>query len=218
MRRMIEIALALIVLGAAPARADSDLQLWLEAGVSRKLGRGFEASFEQGIRFGDDVSRVEAVLPDLGVSYRPHKSIRLGLGYRYEYERNRSGEMVARHRPHVEVRPRYEVWRLQLTYRLRYQLQIRSAEEFRHTVRNRLAVELKLKKPLKAWRPGISAEAFHRLDDGDPVHLHKLRLIAGVTYKLGKQDLEFFYASEVAQYDARDPVLHILGLGFDREL
>jgi hypothetical protein len=202
------------LLPAAAAHADRDLQLWLEASVSRKLGR-FTAGVEQGLRFGDDVSRLEAFLPAASLAYRPHKAIRLGVGYRFEYERNRRGEMVMRHRLHAEARPRLDLGPVRLTYRLRFQEQLRYLDDVRHAVRNRLAAELKGRKP---WTPAVSAETFHRLGGGEPVHLRKIRLVAGVGYQLGAQELMLFYAHERAQADPRDPVLHILGLGFEREL
>jgi hypothetical protein len=48
--------------------------------------------------------------------------------------------------------------------------------------------------------------------------LHKLRLTAGVGYELGDHQVELFYRVEIPQDDPTDPVLHILGLGYEYEL
>jgi hypothetical protein len=208
---------AALLLAASPVRAETDLQTWLEAGVGRRLAKRVDLSFEGHLRFDQDVSRLQAVMPELGLSYRLHKALRLGLGYRFIYERDKNGVMAIRHRLQAEARPRFELGPVEVSYRLRYQGQIRDAiaDGLRHTLRNRLQVALGALRP---WTPAIAAETFHRLGDGEGIRLRKLRLTAGVGYQLGDHEIGLFYRVEILQEDPRDPIPHILGLAYEYEL
>ena len=206
-----------LLLGAAPARAESDLQAWFEVGLGRRLHKRLDLSFEGHLRFDQDVSRLAAAMPELTLAFRLHKLLRLGLGYRFIYERDNDGVLVIRHLPFVQARARYELGPVELTYRLRYQVQIRGSisDELRHTVRNRLQVALKETKP---WIPEIAAELFHRLGDGEAIRLQKLRLTAGVGYGFDDHQIELFYRVEILQNDPDDPTPHIIGLAYEYEL
>jgi hypothetical protein len=208
------VVVAVAVFAVTPAHAESDLQLWLEPGIAKRFDKRWELSFDQHLRFDQNLSRVQAVMPELALAYRLHKLLRVGIGYRLQYERNKDGVMVLRHRGQVEVRPRYEIGGVQLTHRLRFQEEVRgsfASDDLRHTIRNRLAIALEVTKPLV---PAISAETFHRLGDGDTIHLQKIRLTAGASYELDDSEIELFYRIEVAQYDPTDPTPHIIGVGY----
>lgn len=219
MRGAIAIGLALVPLLAAPAgRAEADVQLWMEAGVSRQLDKRFELSFEQHLRFDQDVSRVQAVMPELSLSIRLHELLRLGLGYRFQYERDKDGVLVVRHRGHVDLRTSYDVGPLEVSYRARFTEEVRgsfASDDLRHTFRNRLAIELEATDP---WAPAVAAETFHRLGDGDTIRLQKLRLTAGISRELGDHEIDLFYRVEVAQDDPTDPTPHIIGVGYHHDL
>jgi hypothetical protein len=214
MRPAAAIVIALVSLVAANARAESDVQLWLEAGVAKKLSKRFELAFDQHLRFDEDLSRLQAIMPELTLSYRLHKMLKLALGYRFQYERDKNGELVIRHRGTIDVRPRYEIGPIELSLRARFQEEVRgsfASDDLRHTIRNRFAVALVGTKP---WQPAISAEPFHRLGDGDTIRLQKVRLTAGVSYDFGDHEAEVYYRVEVAQDDPTDPTPHIMGVGY----
>jgi hypothetical protein len=90
-----------------------------------------------------------------------------------------------------------------------------ATEDLRHTLRNRLAAEYEGSKPIV---PAVSVESFHRLGDGDTIHLRKIRLTAGASYDFGDHEVELFYRVELAQYDPLDPTPHIIGMGYRFEL
>lgn len=203
---------------ARPARAESDAQLWMEVGMVKKLGKRFELSFDQHLRFDEDISRVESIMPELMLSYRLHKLLRFAVGYRLQYERNNDGALVLRHRGTIDVRPHYEVGPIELSCRARFQEEVRgslASDDLRHTIRTRLAIAL---LALASWKPAVSAEPYHRLGDGDAIHLHKVRLTAGVSYEVDDHEVELYYRVEVAQADPADPTPHIIGVGYHHAL
>jgi hypothetical protein len=77
LRRALVVLFALIPL---PAHAEADLNLWLEAGVSKELSKRVEVAFDQHLRFDNDISRLNAVMPELALSYRIHKMLRVAAG------------------------------------------------------------------------------------------------------------------------------------------
>jgi hypothetical protein len=208
-------AAAATLLGPAAARAEGDLQLWLEAGVAKKLDKRFAVGFEQHLRFDQDVSRLQAVMPEVSASYRAADPLRFAIAYRLLYERDGDGALVVRHRGHVEARVRHDVGPVELTYRLRFQEEIRPGDDPRHTLRNRLSIQLEETKP---WLPTIAAETFHRLGDEEAIELRKLRLTAAVVRTFGDHEAQLFYQVEILQADPLDPVPHILGAGYHYDL
>lgn len=216
--RLIAVAAALVALAAGPARAQSDSQLWLEAGVSHDLGARVTLSFEQHIRFDDGMSRLGAFMPEPGVSVRAATWLRLGASYRMQYERNNNGDLELRHRLQLAARARADLSKaIRVEYRLQFQEQYRpdAKTTSRHSVRNRVGVAYRGRRP---WTPAASLELHHDLDNGDAIHLDKVWLTVGVARALGRGEAEVFYRAELPQHDAADPTVHILGLGYHHEL
>ena len=208
---------ALLVVALVAAEAHAEGQLWTEVGVRRDLGDRVTVTFDQHLRFDDGPSRVGSVMPELGVAVRLASFLRLAAGYRFEYERDGDGDMVVRHRVHLAARSRLDVSWLRLEHRLQLQDSIRpsSRDVHRHQMRNR--GELIVRR----WRPftgAVAAELFHALDDGDAIHLDKTWLTVTAGYGRGKNDLEVFYRIELPHADPDDPTLHIVGIGYHREL
>jgi len=209
-------AVLAVLLGlAAPARAD--VQQWTELGVDKSLGERWSLTFEQQLRFDLDQSRVDAVMPELGLHRRLARWLRIGTGYRFQYQRDNAGDMVFRHRFHVYGRARRDLGDVRLDYRLQVQETVRptSNDVSRHALRNRGDVSY---RGFKRWEPGVAGELFHAIDDGDPIHLDKIWLTAGVAYTRKAWSVDVFYRAELPVADTMDPTIHILGLGMRREL
>ncbi|MDQ3341337.1 MAG: DUF2490 domain-containing protein [Myxococcota bacterium] len=200
---------------AEPASAD-DLQLWAELGAKRKLSTRFAVTFDQHLRFDEDISRVSAVMPEAAVHVEA-RMFRASAGYRLEYERDRSGDLVIRHRFHAALRTRLELEPVRIDHRLQLQEQLRPAsmDELRHTVRNRIEVSY---RGFKRWSLAGSAEVFHDLDNGDAIHLDKSWLSVGGGYRKSGRDTDVFYRLELPHHDARSPIVHIFGAAIHLDL
>jgi long-subunit fatty acid transport protein len=211
------VPLALVASIALPARAArADVQQWTELGVKHEVVDDVTVSFDQHLRFDEDVSRLGSFMPELGAQYRPKKWFRLGLGYRLQYERDGAGDMRSRHRFFGNVRARYDLRDVRLEYRVQFQDQLRpddADERWREVLRNRLEVSY---QGIRRWEPRASVELHHRLDPGE---LDKVWITAGATYSPKKRfDLEAFYRAELPQADPMEPTLHILGAAFHHDL
>ncbi len=206
---------ALALLAAGPAHAD--VELWTELGVKHDLGRRLAVTFDQQLRFDADVSRVGAVMPELGVRVRLARWLRAGAGYRFEYERDGGGDLVVRHRLEVHARARMNLGRLRLELDARLQEQLRpgARDERRHVLRDRLAASWRRTRP---WIPMASVALFHRLGDGDAAQLDKAWLTIGGAHDRGAREIELFYRLERPIRDPGDPTLHIFGAALHTDL
>lgn len=208
------LALFALLLAGQNARAESDLGLWLSATVGKELGKRVEISVQEEFRFDQNISRLEEFLTEAAGAFRLHKVLRADLGFRIDYERDKTGLLVRRLMVFVAVRPRVRVGPVEIAYRGRFQAEARGAldeEDYRYALRNRIGVALVATRP---WRPALSAEMFHRLGDGDTIRLQKVRLTAGVERELGDHEVQVYYRVEVAQDDPRDPTPHIIGISY----
>jgi hypothetical protein len=210
--------LGLAALVVHPPGAAAESEVWTKGSVEHDLGKRLSLSFELHLRLDADVSRVGSLMPELGLGYRVKSWLRTGGGYRLEYERDKDGVLVARHRFFGWGRLRRDLGEVRVEYRLQLQEQIRPDANpvARHVVRNRGEVSL---RALERVVPAASIETQHILgEEGNAAHLGKVRLTVGAEYERGKLGFELFYRAEVAHYDPADPTVHILGTGVSVEI
>ena len=215
--------LASLVIAAAvlvPGAARADVESWTEVGVEADVADDWSLSYDQHIRFDEDVSRLYAVMPEVSVDYKPVKWLGLGVGYRLQYTRDGAeDDMRTRHRFFADAQTRRDVGKVRIAYRLKLQDQLRPDDpddRWRPVARNRLEVAYRGFKP---WYPAASVELHHGLDGEDQaVFLEKVWLTVGGAYSKKKKDLEIFYRAELPQVDAMDPTVHILGAAYHHDL
>lgn len=199
---------------AGSARADG--QLWTGATAPWEASKRVELSFSLDLRFDQDISRVGAVLPEATAHYRIKKWLRVGGGYRFEYERDTSGriqgQMVVRHRVAADVKLRGELDPVRFDYRLMLTEAIRPASnnQLKTALRNRFDVSYQAAKP---WKPFAGFEVFHALGDLSKVEYSKLRVTVGTAYAMKDHEVEGYFRIEAPQ-DPMDPTLYIFGLGY----
>ena len=192
------------LLAPAPAGADGGTSLWLEAGVRAELHKRVDLDVSQHLRFDNDVSRVAAVMPEVGLSWDAFRFLELGAGYRYEYERD-DGELTGGHRVNADLELEGELRPVSVGYRVRLQDQV--AESGKRRLRNRAQAELRL---AKAWKSNVAGELFHDISDAQTVW-QKTRFTAGLEVEVWERDVQTFYRIEVPR-DHMDPIEHIIGL------
>jgi hypothetical protein len=205
---------------AFECQAATDFQPWLEVGVRYAPTKKLRLELDQHLRF-DEAFRGHArheIMPELAVSWRAARFLRLQAGYRYIAKVVESLEepyVDSYHRFYADVRLRYRLEPLTLRYRLRLQERVgrpwdESAWQLTHTLRNKVGAEVELPG---GFAPFLSGELFVRIDDPDGV-LHKWRLTAGLDYEIGSHTPSLFYRYEDVLDDASEPNRHIVGIGY----
>lgn len=194
------------------ARAD-DVQAWTGAGLTLSPVRKLDLQLEPQLRFNENVSKIQSALTDTGVRYNLSKRLRLGAGYRIEYQRYGGGPLAWGHRVHFDIEPSVKVAKkIRFRYRLRLQEEFRpsSHNQERAMVRNRVKVAY---QGWKRWRPTFSGELFFDLGDFDRVKYDWLRLTFGARLRLKKHNVEAFYAIELPG-GTSDSRVHIIGVTY----
>ncbi len=215
--RTVVSALTLISL-SAPAVAQSDAQLWLVFDLGKELSRTWSVSYEQHLRFDQDVSRVAQIMPDVAVTVRVARWMRVVAGYRLQYLRNGSGELVVRHRPYLGGTVRADVATdFRFSARLLFTEQIRgwSSDDLRHGVRAKASAAW---RGYRRIRPEVSTEVFYAIADPNGIELDKIRLGAELSTPVGLGAAGLGYVLEFAQRDASDPTVHAILVSYAIEL
>jgi hypothetical protein len=205
-----------IAWGLAANTAHAEGQVWVSAGVSAKPAKRVEVQVGPQLRFGDDTWQLVGVLPEASARYRIKKWLRVGGGYRYEYERvGRSELFVTTHRASLDARVRHDLGDLRVDYRLMLAEKYKPVtESFKTELRNRVDVAYRAWRP---WIPYAGSELFVALGDFDKFAYDKLRLTAGVVYARADHDIELFVRTEL-HADAMEPTFYVLGFGYQYEL
>lgn len=206
------VAFVVLFLCSATAFAETDMQVWSNLGVQHNFNRRFRISFEQHIRFDDNASRLNALMPELVVDYRARRWLRFGTGYRLSYKRTKSGDRAVRHRFHAYGQAVARLGSFRAGYRLRWQeLLLDAGNGLRHSLRNRAVIRWRAAKNLSF---ATSAETFHRVADGNGIQYRKFRVTVGGQRRIGETAVELYYRIEIPRKASPDPILHIFGLGF----
>lgn len=198
----------------APAMAMSEVQLWTSAGVRHRPSKKVRLTFTQHVRFDQDISRLESVMPELAASWAIERWLRLGGGYRFSMESNKKGELEPAHRLHVQSQFGGDLGPVELGYRLRFQEGLESDDELetRHTFRNRIGLDIDTDTLVT---PGLSAELFTRMWDKEPVEQKKVRFSTGLEIRPHKaHEIELQYRYQLPLDDPDDPREHIVGFEY----
>jgi len=200
---------------ATDASAQNDAQLWLNGGLRYRPAKAWTLTFDQQIRQDQNLTRTESVISDLASSWRVQKGLRLGLGYRLEWERTKKNAFERVQRVHVQGRLKRRLGRTGLGFRLRLQQKYEvdgGVMEMTRTLRPRVS----LSTPGPGWlEPTLSGESFHRLGAGTNESWRKLRLTLGTDLPGGKSHrFSTYYRAQIPLADPDDPLEHILGLGY----
>jgi len=204
--------LLLAVSVALPARAESGDEVWTSFGARHWVADTVRLDVSQHLRFDQGLSRLHEVMPETAVAWDLTGWARVGAGYRYAQKRGKDDAFKAGHRVHVQARARLGVEPVSLSYRIRFQerIELGARPEFKHTVRNRLSLEVGSER---SFTPGMAIERFTVLAGG--VQAEKSRQTAFLEYRPVKQHvLEGFVRREISLEDPAEPVVRIFGLDY----
>lgn len=209
-------AIAAGLLGASPARADTDTHAWTQLNATASLSQRVTATFEGQLRLTDDASRAGQVLirPSIGYKLGPNTTASLGYAY-FRFDP-----------PGPALRNEHRIWQ-QMAFRLagdgkgvtvtgRSRLEQRFSEgsgdvghRYRQQVRVTGPIDGKVR--VVGW-----SEPFFNLNETNWVQdagLDRLRNFAGVSVPVNKVvTLEPGYLNEWVVRPGQDRVNHIASL------
>jgi hypothetical protein len=205
------LSLLAAVLAPPAAEAEQDAQLWLELDLRHRLSRRWELTFEQHLRFDEDLQRLSQVMQDLSATYRVRSFLRVLAGYRLQYVRDGSGDFELRHRFYAGGLVLRDLGELRFSLRALLTEQLRPEDTGEDTARTGLRARgaASWRGP-RCWEAKASAELFF---DVEAPELTKLRL--GLDLQPGLRHLGVCYHLELPQDDS--PIVHalVLSAGFE---
>ena len=151
---------------ASNAQID-DVGLWLGASVNKKITREMEVSVAEQFRFNHDITDIEQVLSDAGVSYNFNKKFKAAFHYRF-MNKNAETYYSKRHRLYLDLSYKEKFGIVSLTLRERVQEQytnIYSSERGKiptWVLRTKLSAKFDVDKK---YAPYVSGELYYLFDD-----------------------------------------------------
>ncbi len=201
------------IMTIAPAKAQTDLGLWGDAGAEFSLSKKWDVDVEAGLRTADGLSSLNRWSLGASADFSPIKMLSIGAGYtfidtHYDSYTTAKGNVVddywrIRNRIFGHVKLKFRPSILKVDLRLRYQMThksevsiakyssagVRKSNEVKEAenenlFRTRLSLGFKTKTRLT---PSVSYELFNDL--GDSFSLDKQRLTIGTDIKLNKHNI-----------------------------
>jgi hypothetical protein len=204
-----------VLLFSTTANAKNDSQLWLSANARYKPLPKMRMEFTQHLRFDNNISQVESVMPELEMQYSPIKPLAVKIGYRYISERTKNNDFEPAHRYHIQISTQKEMGPLEFSYRLRYQEKHEEDEyDFTQRLRNKLKIELDTQTD---YRPYVFSEVFTN-PSNTPIDNSKYRLGIGLQYKVKKKQricVDYIYQNE---FEKEDQQFHIFRVNYQYKI
>jgi len=205
-------------LWADVARAATDFQLWMEGGIRYRISRKLHFRFDQMVRLNNNARNWRRIAPEVAVQYRFFRWFRVTGGYRFIIDpREDSDGKYANlwHRFFVDTMFRHRMRPVVLSWRIRFQEQFgwprgETGVEFRHTIRNRGKIAIRLPK---GFEPYVSGEFFLRINDPNGVW-HKWRATLGSTFRYKAHEFGLFWRGEGLLDDPDEPTRNIVGTSY----
>ena len=191
--------------------AETDTQLWMSTNVRKKVVKDWRVEYTQHLRFENNISQVESVMPELELRYKPFKPLSMKIGYRYIYERTKNGDFEPAHRYHFQVSTGKKFGPVKIGYRMRYQ-EKHEEDEFDYTnrLRNKFSLTFDTDTSLE---PVVFAETFSDLR-AIPIDSSKFRIGLGLEMDVYKHmALSFDYLHQ-REFVRNDRIEHIARINY----
>ncbi len=199
-------------------KAQKDAGLWANVSLNHQVTRRISVSLSEQIRLNQNVSQVDQVFTDAGITYQWSKSFRTGISYRLSF-RNEIEFYETRHRFYVDLSYRLRKRPVSMTIRQRFQQQYSGLNTSENGdipewySRTKLAVKYDLSKK---YTPYVSVEAFYLIDndDEDNQTFDQMRYEAGFDYDFNRRhSLNLFYMVQTKLL-GKESTKFISGIGY----
>jgi hypothetical protein len=198
----------LLFAGAFVQGQVNDAQLWLKAGIEKRITPDLAASFTEEVRLVENITEAGLAYTDLGISYRLGKRFKLSAAYRFSKKRRLDDSYESFNGFYFDASYREKISALTSIIRLRFQSrygEVASSPEAA-IPRDKLRARLTLKYDLrKKYEPYVYAEAFFRLNDPARLPFNQIRLCGGVEYTFNRMHMIDLYYLVQREYNVNNP-------------
>ena len=203
-----------ILLGTLAQAADT--RLWLSSGLDIEPTKKLDVKLTQHVRFEDNVSSLDTIIPELELEFAPLKWAEIGGGYRYIAKWNKELEYDPAHRAQGDLGFKKEFKKWEPSYRFRIQRSWEQDKTLKIETRRRHRFKL-THDTTKELDLSIAGQTFR--DPSLDVSHATLRLTAGAKFKIKKDHkLSVAYNREAPLSRIETTEQHIFSLGYVFEL
>jgi len=202
---------------------ENDFRSWYSVELSGEAFNLIDFALTPELRLENNSSQIDGWLGEVDACIPLTKYLRIGINYRYQlyYNQDRSTGMTNRFGLFGELDKKVD--RFHLAYRAMY---LQEYSDIRTTELGNISVGMQRHKISAKYRgkgwditPGVSAEVFIINKPEWMKNETKIRLSAGIQYKLNKKvDLGLGYKYQCELFENNPLVSHILTLGLEYQL
>ncbi len=207
-----------INLEAQETTVTSDLEMWNNVAISKKIGDRWQISLKEELRFTEDISRFDMFFTDLGLDYKINKHFSAGVNYRFYQNKNSDNDFITQHRLSADINYKQKLDRFTFGYRLQFQnkdedLLSGSSENNVYNLRNKISVDYDIKN--FKLEPYFQAEIFRKYETGEESYFNKMRWKLGASYPVTRSsDIELFYIIDNELNQSYPKNVYVVGLGY----
>lgn len=192
--------------------------LWTGVEVTKPLSNSLSVSVVPELRMTSSPLRVDDMLLEANIAFKPLKWLQLVGGYRYSrfYESDFDDRFNG-HRYSIAVQPKLELGRFTFSYRGQYQhsmiywYDMGYSIETKDNFRNRLQISYNI--PKTKIEPFVMGELYYDLTSAKQNEFNRLRARAGVTYPLNKRnEIEVFCQYQTKLNSNTPETSYVLGI------
>lgn len=209
------------------AQSESDLALWSNIYLSKKINKRFLAHLNTQSRFNENISQLNLVYGDVGITTRLNKNLKFSVDYVYVRKAVVPDEFSSsRHQYYAFIAAKREWGRAALHYRLMIQGQIKDVQSSdkgrypEYTLRNKATFKYDLNIYLTGY---LAQELFSPLDGNSPYeispfYLNRSRTTAGIFYNISTSSAFELYYMFQSNFNVKRPnFTYVIGLGFNKD-
>jgi len=191
--RFYPMALFLVISIGCIGQSKVDNGLWSTISLEKELPKKFSFSFDQEIRFKDNISRLDILYSNIGFDYSFLKGFKTGIYYRLTEKYTKENEFKFKHKFMFDIAYRYKISPISISYRSRIQSEVKDYNsEYETNLAWFWRNKFELKYSFKKFIPHVSAEFYYQIKDPWNSALnkgwHKQRFSFGLDYKLNKKN------------------------------
>ena len=199
--------------------AQGDFGSIVSVDITKKIVKGLNVSFEEEHRTRSDFSATERFSHALELNYKPLQYLKVGGAYNLINFNHEKKSWELRHRYYFYATGSMDVGRFSFALRERFQSTKRQGVKETATranpkfyLRSRLKVDYNIRK--SKFDPFATVELFHTLNDPQKNDMSQWRGVAGVEYKMNKQNAFQLYYRYTTYLDEEEIDKHLFGLGY----
>jgi hypothetical protein len=222
--RRILLVLPLFLLVRTASAQTEDIGAWMTFSVNKGIVGKLDFNFDQELRFRNNLTDVNLLYTNLGLSYKFTKWFRFAAVYRFINKHKDDGSWGLRNRYYADFIFKFKPGKFTLGYRARFQEEIRGAG---YTQENGKIPEIYMRNLFKFgykvndhFSPYVGTEMRWqirnpRIPYNDGFTFDRTRFMAGVDYNINKIQTAGLYFLFQKEWNVNDPqTLYIIGLEY----